>query len=79
MIFPHDLLVVAAREFENRENLTLKEITVEKSSKWNGKSLEELELGQGTLIVMIQCDKETIIPRGSTKIEEGGLLVAAKF
>ncbi len=79
VIFPHDLLVVAAREFENRENLTLKEITVEKSSKWNGKTLEELELGQGTLIVMIQRDRETIIPRGSTKIEEGDLLVAAKF
>lgn len=43
------------------------------------KTLEELELGQGTLIVMIQRDRETIIPRGSTKIEEGDLLVVAKF
>lgn len=46
VIFPHDLLVVAAREFENRENLTLKEITVEKSSKWNGKPLKSWNWGR---------------------------------
>ena len=34
---------------------------------------------QGTLIVMIERGSSTIIPRGDTVIQEGDLLVEAKF
>ena len=40
VILPGDLLVIAARAFEDRENLTLREITVDKTTaakarRWN--------------------------------------------
>lgn len=78
-ILPGDLLVIAAREFEDRENLTLREITVENNDRLKGRTLSEINLTQKGLIVMIERGKQTIIPNGNTRIEEGDLLVVAKF
>ena len=63
-----DLLVLAGHEFEDRENLTLYEISIDKTHKWKDKSLRELSLPKGTLIVMIQNEKGTVIPDGNTVI-----------
>ncbi len=78
-ILPGDLLVAAAEEFEDRKNLTLQEITVDKNHKWRGKPLNELKIPKGILIVMIQRDFGTIIPGGDTVICQGDVLVLAKF
>lgn len=79
VILPGDLLVAAAREFEDRENLTLREVTVDKNDKRKGCPLSEIDLPKGTLIVMIERDAKTIIPCGSTVLREGDLLVVAHF
>lgn len=79
VILPGDLLVIAARAFEDRENLTLREITVDKNHRCKGKTLEQVEIPQGMLIIMVQRGGQTIIPRGDTLIEEGDMLVAAQF
>lgn len=79
VILPGDLLVIAARAFEDRENLTLWEITVDKNHRCKGKTLEQVEIPQGMLIIMVQRGEQTIIPRGDTLIEEGDMLVAAQF
>ena len=71
--------MIAAREFEDRENLTLREITVENNDRLKGRTLSEINLTQKGLIVMIERGKQTIIPNGNTRIEEGDLLVVAKF
>lgn len=63
-----DLLVLAGHEFEDRENLTLYEVSIDKTHKWKGKSLRELSLPKGTLIVMIQNENGTVIPDGNTII-----------
>ena len=44
-----------------------------------GKTLEQVEIPQGMLIIMVQRGEQTIIPRGDTLIEEGDMLVAAQF
>ena len=74
-----DLLIAAAEEFEDRRNMTLHEITVDKNYKWRGKHLYEITVPKGTLIVMIRRGAETIIPAGSTAVCEGDVLVLAKF
>ena len=61
------------------ENLTLREITVDKNHRCKGKTLEQVEIPQGMLIIMVQRGGQTIIPRGDTLIEEGDMLVAAQF
>ncbi len=76
---PGDLLVAAAQEFEDRENLTLQEVTVDKNYKWKGKALSEVTMPKGTLIVMIQRGLQTIIPSGDTVICQGDVMVLARF
>ena len=74
-----DLLIAAAEEFEDRRNMTLQEVTVDKNYKWNGKYLHEITIPGGTLIVMIRRGTSTIIPAGDTKVCEGDVLVLTKF
>ena len=72
-------LVVAAEEFEDRENLTMHEVIVGKNHKWKNKTLAEIPVPAGTLVVMISRGGETIIPKGNTVIQEGDTMVVAKF
>src|SRR5699024_10341851 len=73
-VLPGDLLVAAAQEFENRKNLFLYEIGIEKGHKWENRHLRELDVGEGTLVVMIQRQEDTIIPDGNTEIQRGDTL-----
>lgn len=74
-----DLLIAAAEEFEDRRNMVLHELSVDKKYKWQGKYLYEITVPRGTLIVMIRRGPSTIIPSGDTKICEGDVLVLARF
>ena len=78
VLLPGDLLVLAARAFEDRENLFLQEIVVEKGHKWVGCSLRQIPTRSDTLIVMIKRGNETIIPGGSTILQAGDTLVIAQ-
>ena len=78
VLLPGDLLVLAARAFEDRENLFLQEIVVEKGHKWVGRSLRQIPTRSDTLIVMIKRGNETIIPGGSTILQAGDTLVIAQ-
>ena len=78
VLLPGDLLVVAARAFEDREQLALHEVAVGRGHRWNGKLLRELSLPGHTLIILIKRDGGTIIPGGDTAILAGDLLVMAQ-
>ena len=78
-VLPGDLLVAAAREFENRRNLYLYEISIDKGHKWSGKKLKELDTGKGLLVVLVKRHDETIIPDGNTEICLDDTLVLARF
>ena len=78
VLLPGDLLVLAARAFEDRENLFLQESVVEKGHKWVGRSLRQSPTRSDTLIVMIKRGNETIIPGGSTILQAGDTLVIAQ-
>ena len=43
-------MIAAAEEFEDRKNMTLREITVDKNHKWSGKALSRISMQAGTLI-----------------------------
>ena len=79
MILPEDVLIIAAREFQNRANLTLREETVNGMHRFCNKLLKDLVLPSGTLVVLIRRSEETIIPSGSTKIYSGDTLVMAHY
>ena len=79
VVFPGDLLVTAAPEFENRDSFGMFEEYVGKGSSRAGKAVRELELPQGTLIAMIKRGSGTVIPYGETKIEDEDVLVCLKL
>ena len=73
-----DLLVFAAHPFEDRENLFLHEVGVERGSRWANRSLSQVSLPNGQLVILVKRGMETIIPTGSTVLLPGDVLVLAE-
>ncbi len=73
-----DLLVLAARSFEDRENLTLNEVVVERGQRIVNCSLSQIPRAHTNRIILIKRGINTIIPTGSTVIKAGDILVLAQ-
>lgn len=74
-ILEGDLLVLAAKQFENRENIRLDETYIHSSHKWKDKLVKDISLPAKQLIIMIQRNHQSIIPNGTTPILENDILV----
>ena len=73
-----DRLVLAARSFEEQEHLNLREVPVERGSKWAGHPISHFSSTKPRLIILIKRGLETVIPTGSTVIRAGDVLVVAE-
>nr|WP_330370145.1 TrkA C-terminal domain-containing protein [Butyrivibrio sp. MC2021] len=62
-------------DFAEEENIHFIRIKISANDRWNGKKIVELGLPKDIMIVAIQREKETIIPRGQTVLEAGDLIV----
>ena len=56
------------------DDITLKEIIIDKKHKWCNKKIKELTLPNNYLIVMIKREGQTIIPNGEITLQEDDLL-----
>ena len=79
VILGGDVIVTAAPEFENRDEFGMYEEYIGKNHGWAGKTVRELSLPRGTLIVMIKRKKETVVPNGNAVVEEGDGLAMIKL
>lgn len=72
-----DTVVLSARLFRERINLSLIEKKIEHKSKWIGKTLTEVSdtTDIDGLVVMILRKDETVVPNGNTVILENDILV----
>lgn len=73
-----DLLVLAARSFDDREHILLHEIHVEHGDRWADRALADLPLPDGRLVILIKRGMETMIPAGRTVVQTGDVLVMAE-
>ena len=73
-----DILVIAARAFEDRERLSLQEVAIHRGHRWQDRPLRQLGLPSNTLVILIKRGLDTIIPGGDTMILAGDLLVIAQ-
>lgn len=73
-----DLLVLAARAFEDRENLSLCEVVVDRKGKWVNMPLCDIPVPNRRMIILIKRGVETVIPTGDTVIRPGDVLVFAE-
>lgn len=73
-----DILVLSAKAPERVEGLNLSEITVCQGNEWIGKTLSEVLAEPDKLIIMIQRDREIVIPSGKTVLKENDILVMSQ-
>lgn len=78
MLYENDILVYCANEYDDKEDLNIKEIIIDKNHLWENKKISELQLSN-ELIVMIQRDNQTIIPSGNTTLMKDDLLVLVDY
>ena len=78
-ILENDLFVLAAKKFENRENIHLDETYIHKSHKWKNKQIKDISLPDDQLVIMIQRDQKSIVPNGTTPILEKDTLVTIQI
>jgi len=62
-------------DFKDEAEMSFGCISISGQSQWNGRTVKELELPQGCLIVFIIRGTERIIPKGNTKITKGDKVV----
>ena len=74
-LYSGDLIVCAAPAFEDRENLTLHEVSIGKNHKWRDKTIKDLTPDGGLLIIMIKRGENILIHNGETKIRRDDVLV----
>lgn len=73
-----DLLVLAARAFEDRENLSLQEFVVDRKGKWVNMPLCDIPIPNRRMVILIKRGIETVIPTGDTVIRPGDVLIFAE-
>ncbi len=76
---PGDLLVLAARSFDDRRHFILSEIVVENQKQYLNKTLSQIPQMHSTRVMLIKRGMDTIIPSGQTKIKKGDTLVTIKI
>lgn len=74
---PGDLLVLAARSFEDREHFSLYERVVDGSHRFANCPLSQIPQAQAHRVILVKRGIDTIIPTGSTIILPGDILVMA--
>ena len=73
-----DLLVMAAPTFEERAEVTLREVTVTPHGRLAGQRLCDVPQGKHPfIVVMLKRDGQTIIPDGNTQVHAGDEAVIA--
>ncbi len=69
-----DSVVLSLPNTNVGDDITLKEITIDKKHKWCNKKIKDLILPANYLIVMIKRNGQTLIPNGDIMLQEDDLL-----
>ncbi|WP_022775494.1 ion transporter [Butyrivibrio sp. AE2015] len=62
-------------EFAEEENIHFIRVRLTENDKWSGKKIMEIGIPRDAMIVAIQRGRETLIPRGSTVLKTGDIIV----
>ena len=73
-----DDVILSVPSFQENVNVVLDEIMIDRFHKWCNKEICQIPVPKDVLIVMVKRDNETIIPQGSTRIEDGDIVVVCR-
>lgn len=79
VLLPGDVVVLSALSPEGNLGVYLTEIEVDKESKWAGKPLSKIKLGEEKLVLVLKRGEQVLIPNGSTVVEENDILVISQL
>lgn len=71
----NDLLVFAAKHYNEPIEIKLKEILIKDENEWVGKPIRDLDISRQELIVMIERGDKRFIPNGSSVIEKNDKVI----
>ena len=74
-IMNQDMLVIAAKNFKDEEEINLKEVLIKEEHPWIGQQIKELDISRLEMIVMIRRRNKVIIPNGATIIRKDDKVV----
>ncbi len=66
-----DTVVLGAIPFDDRENITLKEVVLKKNNPWTGIRIRDLDISRQSVIVLVKRKNKSLIPNGNMVLEEG--------
>ncbi len=70
-----DVLIFAAKRYEEHKSMKLSEIIIKDKNEWIGAPIKKLDISRQSMIVMIKRRNRIIIPDGNTVIKAGDELV----
>lgn len=79
VVLAGDKIVLSALSPEENLGICLTEIPIEKDSKWIGKPLSRIKLGEGKLVLVLKRNEKVVIPNGNTVIRENDVLVISQL
>ncbi len=74
-----DKIVLSALSPEENLGIVLSEISIGKDSKWIGKTLSKIEIGESKLVLVLKREDKVLIPNGATVIKEKDVLVVSQL
>ena len=79
VVLAGDKIVLSALSPEENLGICLTEIPIEKDSKWIGKPLSRIKLGEEKLVLVLKRNEKVVIPNGNTVIRENDVLVISEL
>lgn len=79
VVLAGDKIVLSALSPEENLGICLTEIPIEKDSKWIGKPLSRIKLGEEKLVLVLKRNEKVVIPNGNTVIRENDALVISQL
>lgn len=70
-----DIAVLSAFQYHGEQEVFLHEYTVTAKSEWIGKTIQEFSPNPDELVIMLIRNNKTILPKGSTTLQENDVLV----
>lgn len=62
-------------DYQDEAEMHLIEVTIDLKNPWNGRTLTEIDIPEGVLVVMVKRGRKNITPNGSTVLLTGDTLV----
>ena len=66
-----DTIVLGAEPLRDKTIIDLKEVVLLEKSPWNGQLVRDLDISRQTILVMVKRGENTIIPKGTTRLQAG--------